>query len=174
MIAATGLVLALCSGCASTIPLDRAAVAGKISTDLGFPADSIQVVSRCSYLRAHDVSDKPPFQPCLYVALPARALLLDYDATTMRYREIVHFDPQVVQQIGFATFGRARQVQAYTATGIYGVEVESGGLVDQAASQRAFEQLKSMGIPQVAEAKYVRGALQLRGSGPMYIYVPAR
>jgi hypothetical protein len=174
LICAAGLLVILCGGCVTEVPFDRAVVAKKVSEDLRVPADTVNVVTRCSWVVVQNTEQKPPYRPCLYVATSARAMLLDYDENTQRYRDFARFDATTVKQIGFATFGRARQVQAYTPSGIYGFEVQtpSGSMVDQAGSRAAYEHLKSMGIPEVENAKFVHGALQLRGNGPFMIYIP--
>jgi hypothetical protein len=172
----TAIVLLL-GGCATSIPFDRAAAAEKISQDLDIPLEAIEVVSRCSVLVAQSLNEKPPIRFCLYVATPRRMVLIDHDEVTQRYREFARIDASIAKQIGFTTFGRARQVQVHTAAGIYGIEIgkPDTGMVDQAGSRAAYERLKAMGIPEIENVKFIHATVPVQ-QGPIYvpIYLPSR
>lgn len=150
----------LLSGC-STIPLDKATVyydrtqfAAQVSKDFPDIGGPIVEHGRCSLLISTPGSNTGSYHFCTFALTPQKLYVQSWDATALKYKEILRVDLSTLSQVALASRLRTNQVQLIESRrqSALSVMIDDGGYHDTEATKRVYEIIKARGVS-VAEGK---------------------
>jgi len=145
-------VLAACivAGCTVvTPPIDKVAQPEKIARDAGLPSSTFDTPIACNVARATPGEKLAIFQPCFYVKFPDHVAIVTFDEKQGVYRLLKTVDASTVTAVGMKKMGRVRQIQVHSRSGfiVFDLLSKDRGWGNPDAAEKAFDVLKSLGIP---------------------------
>jgi hypothetical protein len=176
---APGMAMLFLVACAMAPVYRLPDVMGKVRNDLGLTNTSILDQERCRVGQAFVGAPSVTLSDCIFVETNSQAIVITYDQYSARYKALITINAQsqgIALKLHRSLFDNLEQIQVRNDAGYLILQFDDSALGtrdDLAATTRAYEYLKRLGVPRNSGRKFVPEAT---GPGTIYIpvYVPAR